>query len=861
MTHYQFDHFHFDSERGSLRRVVDTPDSETAELEQSLRHKVANLLCYLIEHRDRVVGKEELLKALWQHGDYRENSLTQSIRELRLALGDSAQNPRFIKTFTQRGYQFIAELSVGAEQTTVENLMNAPASELAVQSQGHSQNQPQNQFQGPSQNQSDKQPEISSSESARLPQQRSYLGLAHPYRRSVLALCLVVFISLAVALVHNLSGLAGAKHTASAELDSVQSLLVLPFINATDDPAMAWLELGLSDMLAIDLQRRQQLTVTSPSQAQSLLLQAELAWPTLPVHVRGLLREHGIDSALYASVRRHGGQQVLDFQIIYRDGRNHQGAVSYPSLPAEAQSITRQLLHLLRPDQQLLTKQPTEDPVAAQALAEGMQALHKSGPLKAQKYFQASLTIESDSHWARAWLAHSQLKLGKWPELERLLEQIPKDQLTSDVTLHAFTGQIMAELAYKRGDSDAHEHGLWALTLAKRSSDTNLQAQAYHLLAQQAWDRLDWQQHQEFLTRAEALVAGTNDLAVKADQLFYLGAPSSEGLERSPLNDLEANRPRLEKALNFYRQLDNQPKIAASLLAIAQNYRFSLGRRSSALKEAIALYRQLQQPFELVEALLYAGFYQMQMHRGDLAEVYFLEAKQLSEQLGSEPMICISDFYLAFATLDQGLDQRSIGGHGHRPDILAKALVQLNDYMDAYPSDFGDANALVFVGWAHSDLARNSTGVERASHYKKALAALTKAHELNRRLNMPATFGYSSYSIMAIHLERGDYHKVTALAEDPIYTRQQASFLARAYYELGQFEQATDALALLKLNSPGLWQPEDELRLDHYRQAAALPTESRTEASTEGRTEVLKMVLPPEPLAHLTYCESDWLIE
>ncbi|HEY7885470.1 MAG TPA: winged helix-turn-helix domain-containing protein, partial [Cellvibrionaceae bacterium] len=75
-----------------------------------LRHKVALLLTYLIEHRTRLVSKEELLDALWQHGDYRERSLTQSIRELRKVLGDNAADPGFIRTYPQRGYQWVAPL-------------------------------------------------------------------------------------------------------------------------------------------------------------------------------------------------------------------------------------------------------------------------------------------------------------------------------------------------------------------------------------------------------------------------------------------------------------------------------------------------------------------------------------------------------------------------------------------------------------------------------------------------------------------------------------------------------------------------------------------------------------------------------
>lgn len=121
----------------------------------------------------------------------------------------------------------------------------------------------------------------------------------------------------------------------------------------------------------------------------------------MPVHIRSLLRDQNFDTALFASVRLHNDQQVFDFKLIHADGRNQQGSISYPSLPADAHSISQQLLYLLRPGQQREIQVPADDPIAAQALAQGMQALQEAGPIKAQKYFQASLTIQDNSPWTR----------------------------------------------------------------------------------------------------------------------------------------------------------------------------------------------------------------------------------------------------------------------------------------------------------------------------------------------------------------------------------------------------------------------------------------------------------------------------
>ena len=75
-------------------------------------------------------------------------------------------------------------------------------------------------------------------------------------------------------------------------------------------------------------------------------------------------------------------------------------------------------------------------------------------------------------------------------------------------------------------------------------------------------------------------------------------------------------------------------------------------------------------------------------------------------------------------------------------------------------------------------------------------------------------------------------------------TNLQARFLARAYYEQGELQQAINVLQEVKKQRPSLWQNDDSIRLAQY-----LSAKSGT-----------KLDLPAEPLAHLVYCESDWAL-
>ena len=76
----------------------------------ALRPKPFALLRYMVEHPGRLVAQDELKKAIWPSTFVGEGVLRLYLREVRAALGDDAESPRFIETIARRGYRFIAEV-------------------------------------------------------------------------------------------------------------------------------------------------------------------------------------------------------------------------------------------------------------------------------------------------------------------------------------------------------------------------------------------------------------------------------------------------------------------------------------------------------------------------------------------------------------------------------------------------------------------------------------------------------------------------------------------------------------------------------------------------------------------------------
>ena len=123
-----------------IRFGVFEVDLQTEELYKSgMRVKIQNqpfkVLSLLLERPGEIISREEMQQRLWG-GDQTtvdfDHSLGTAMNKLREALGDSADNPRFIETMARRGYRFIAPIRTDPAPPTPKPFLAAP---LAVETQ------------------------------------------------------------------------------------------------------------------------------------------------------------------------------------------------------------------------------------------------------------------------------------------------------------------------------------------------------------------------------------------------------------------------------------------------------------------------------------------------------------------------------------------------------------------------------------------------------------------------------------------------------------------------------------------------------------------------------------------------------
>ena len=116
---YLFENYTFDTDRRELRRGAEMIP---------LAPQVFDLLDYLIRNRERVVSKDDLIRAIWDDRSVSDAALTTRLNAVRGAIGDTGEKQLLIKTLPRKGFRF-----VGAVQ---EETQGSPAEQTGSATRG-----------------------------------------------------------------------------------------------------------------------------------------------------------------------------------------------------------------------------------------------------------------------------------------------------------------------------------------------------------------------------------------------------------------------------------------------------------------------------------------------------------------------------------------------------------------------------------------------------------------------------------------------------------------------------------------------------------------------------------------------------
>ncbi|WP_200626939.1 winged helix-turn-helix domain-containing tetratricopeptide repeat protein [Pseudomonas sp. LAM2023] len=102
---FVFDDYQLDEQRRELTRQGQAV---------AIGPQVFDLLVQLVSHRDRVLGRDELLARVWNGKVVSESTITSHINAVRKAIGDSGEEQRLLRTVARKGYRFVGEVREAA---------------------------------------------------------------------------------------------------------------------------------------------------------------------------------------------------------------------------------------------------------------------------------------------------------------------------------------------------------------------------------------------------------------------------------------------------------------------------------------------------------------------------------------------------------------------------------------------------------------------------------------------------------------------------------------------------------------------------------------------------------------------------
>jgi TolB-like protein len=108
---YTFGHFELDTAQQELRRMG---------VSLAVEPQVFDVISCLVENRDRLVTRDELIEAVWAGRFVSDTTVTSRIKAARQALEDNGQDQKLIRTAPRRGFRFVADVSVKPEARALE---------------------------------------------------------------------------------------------------------------------------------------------------------------------------------------------------------------------------------------------------------------------------------------------------------------------------------------------------------------------------------------------------------------------------------------------------------------------------------------------------------------------------------------------------------------------------------------------------------------------------------------------------------------------------------------------------------------------------------------------------------------------
>jgi TolB-like protein/DNA-binding winged helix-turn-helix (wHTH) protein len=424
----RFGGFELDLKSGELCSIGTADGNNNKVL---LREQSFQVLRMLLEREGKIVTREEIKSRLWANDtvvDF-DHSINSTIKTLRRALGDSADNPRYIETLARRGYRLMLPIHY---------LESAPETALGKDRERREQSAAE-----------------MSENAARVQRQIN----PHAWKAAIVLASAVILGA----------GYMSWRNFRSTPLPRKIMLAVLPFQNLTGDPNKEYLADGLTEETISQLGR------LNPEQLGVIARTSVMGYKHKDERLDQIGRDLSVQYVLENSLRESGKLMRLTAQLIQVKDQTHLWSQDY-DYPAKdvlnvEDEVAKAVAHEIRV--RLTSQQQAEvarsRPVNPEAFDAYLQGYHffegntdKDADMAA-KYFERSIQLDPSYALAWAWLSRArnwQANEGLIPmeEGRRLAREAVERALSLNPSLaeaHAQMGRIKQQVDYDWAGADA----------------------------------------------------------------------------------------------------------------------------------------------------------------------------------------------------------------------------------------------------------------------------------------------------------------------------------------------------------------------------------------------------------------------
>jgi len=368
-----------------------------------LQDQPLQILKMLLARPGELVTREEIRQNLWPSGTFVDfdNGLNAAVNRLREALSDSAENAKFIETLPRRGYRF-----VGVLEGAVPAHVQMPQSADSISGVGEKAAQ------------------------------------ARPWwhRKTVVVSTGVVVVVLLV-LLTSFAVLRGQHRV-------IDSVAILPFVNATPDAGEEYLSEGITESVTNSLSQLPNLRV--------------VAWTTMSrykgkeAEFQKIGKDLRVRAVLSGKLLQRGDTLIVEAELVDVANSSELWGGQYRHKMADAFALQEDLsseiserlrIRLTAEEKQRLSKRFTESAEAYQSYLKGLYFWNKwteDGVRKSIDYFQQAIHADPNYALAYAGLANSYISMGDFgvglqlpKEANSAAEEAARKALSSDETLAA----------------------------------------------------------------------------------------------------------------------------------------------------------------------------------------------------------------------------------------------------------------------------------------------------------------------------------------------------------------------------------------------------------------------------------------